>query len=331
MLPRAWLFVLFFAAAMTTLLRFDSLRLDTANADEPPERTFIDPAKAGADYAIQGEYEGKIGDSVAGLQVVALGKGAFDAVLFAKGLPGSGADLTRVPAHGETKEGVLKFAGEGLSGTIRDGAFSGALDNVELRLKRVERQSPTMGARPPAGAIVLFDGSSADEWVNGRIQEGNLLGVGTRTKRVFKNYTLHVEFRTPFMPYDRGQARGNSGLYCNDQYEFQILDSFGLSGENNECGGYYKYAKPALNMCLPPLAWQTYDVDFSMAQFDADGKKTKPAIATVRLNGVVVHDHYEIPAGNGGGGLNDETKPGPIYVQDHGNPVHFRNIWILER
>jgi hypothetical protein len=133
------------------------------------------------------------------------------------------------------------------------------------------------------------------------------------------------------MPYDRGQARGNSGLYCNDQYEFQILDSFGLSGENNECGGYYKFAKPALNMCLPPLAWQTYDVDFSMAQFDAEGKKTKPAIATVRLNGVVVHDHYEIPAGNGGGGLSDETKPGPIFVQDHGNPVHFRNIWILER
>ncbi len=178
---------------------------------------------------------------------------------------------------------------------------------------------------------MLFDGTSADEWVNGRIQEGNLLGVGTRTKRAFKNYVLHVEFRTPFMPYDRGQARGNSGLYCNDQYEFQILDSFGLTGENNECGGYYKFAKPALNMCLPPLVWQTYDVDFSMAQFDAGGKKTKPAIATVRLNGVVVHDHYEIPAGNGGGGLSDETKPGPIFVQDHGNPVHFRNIWILEK
>jgi len=303
----------------------------TAVTDDPPQRTFIDPTKAGPDFAIQGEYEGRIGDGLAGVQVVALGNGKFDAVLFAKGLPGSGADLTRVPARGETRDGVPTFTAENFSGTIRDGIFTGTLDNAEVRLKHVERQSPTMGAKPPAGAIVLFDGSNADEWVNGRIQAGNLLGVGTRTKRIFKNYTLHVEFRTPFMPYDRGQARGNSGLYCNDQYEFQILDSFGLSGENNECGGYYKYAKPAVNMCLPPLSWQTYDVDFSMAQFDAEGKKTKPAIATVRLNGVIVHDHYEIPAGNGGGGLNDETKPGPIYVQDHGNPVHFRNIWIVEK
>lgn len=321
MLSRALLFgfVAFALASVTTL------------ADDPPERTFVDPAKAGPDYRIQGEYEGRIGDTIAGIQVVALGNGKFDAVLFAKGLPGSGADLTRVPVRGETRDGVPTFTAESFSGTIRDGVFTGTLDNAELRLKHVERQSPTMGARPPAGAIVLFDGSHADEWVNGRIQEGNLLGVGTRTKRAFKNYTLHVEFRTPFMPLDRGQARGNSGLYCNDQYEFQILDSFGLTGENNECGGYYKYARPALNMCLPPLSWQTYDVDFAMAQFDAEGKKTKPAIATVRLNGVTVHDRYEIPAINGGGGQNDETKPGPIYVQDHGNPVHFRNIWIVEK
>lgn len=303
-----------------------------ALADEPKERAFTDAAKAGPDFLIQGEYEGKIGgDMLAGAQVIALGEGKFDAVLFAKGLPGSGADKTRVPLTGETKDGAVAFTGLGFAGTLKGGAFTGTLDNVQMQLKRVERRSPTTGARPPAGAIILFDGTSADEWVNGKIQEGNLLGVGTRTKRSFKNYILHVEFRTPFMPLDRGQARGNSGLYMNDQYEFQILDSFGLTGENNECGGYYSFAKPALNMCLPPLTWQTYDVDFTMAQFDAEGKKAKPAIATVRLNGVVVHDKYEIPKFNGGGGLSDESKPGPIYVQDHGNPVHFRNIWIVEK
>lgn len=301
-------------------------------ADEPKERAFTDAAKAGPDFLIQGEYEGKIGgDMVAGAQVIALGEGKFDAVLFAKGLPGGGADKTRVSLTGETKDGALAFTGLGFAGALKGGTFTGTLDNVQMQLKRVERRSPTMGARPPAGAIVLFDGTSADEWVNGKIQEGNLLGVGTRTKRSFKNYILHVEFRTPFMPLDRGQARGNSGLYMNDQYEFQILDSFGLTGENNECGGYYSFARPALNMCLPPLSWQTYDVDFTMAQFDAEGKKVKPAVATVRLNGVVVHDKYEIPKFNGGGGLSDESKPGPIYVQDHGNPVHFRNIWIVER
>jgi hypothetical protein len=84
-------------------------------------------------------------------------------------------------------------------------------------------------------------------------------------------------------------------------------------------------------MCFPPLAWQTYDADFTMARFDDEGKKVKPAVATVRLNGVIVHDKYEIPKYNGGGGLADESKPGPIFLQDHGNPVHFRNIWIVEK
>jgi hypothetical protein len=303
-----------------------------ARADEPKERTFVDPAKAGPDFLIQGEYEGKIGaDTVAGLQVIALGDGKFEAAMYAKGLPGSGADKTRVPLKGETKDGETNFTGNSFSGALKDGVLKGTLDNVELKLKRVERQSPTIGAKPPEGAIVLFDGTNTDEWVDGRIQEGNLLGVGTRTKRSFKNYTTHAEFRTPYMPFERGQGRGNSGFYCNDQYEFQILDSFGLTGENNECGGYYNFAKPALNMCLPPLSWQTYDIDFRIAQFDAEGKKTKPAVATVRLNGVAVHDKYEIPNFNGGGGLMDESKPGPIYFQDHGNPVHFRNIWILEK
>jgi len=300
--------------------------------DAKPERTFVDPAKAGPDFLVQGEYEGKAGtEMLVGAQVVALGDGKFDALLCAKGLPGAGADLTRVPLKGETKDGVTNLSGTNFTGAIRDGVLAGTLDSVELKLKRIQRQSPTLGAAPPAGALVLFDGANTNEWVDGKILEGNLLGVGTRTKRTFKDYTLHVEFRTPFMPYDRGQARGNSGLYLNDQYEFQILDSFGLKGENNECGGYYKFARPAVNMCFPPLSWQTYDADFMMARFDAEGKKIKPAIATVRLNDVIVHDKYEIPTFNGGGGLADETKPGPIYLQNHGNPVHFRNIWILEK
>jgi hypothetical protein len=306
--------------------------VSAAVADDPKERTFTDASKAGPDFLIQGEYEGKIGEqTVAGLQVIALGDGKFEAVLYAKGLPGSGADKTRVPLKGETKDGATVFTGMGFAGKLEKGLLSGTLDDVEMKVKRVERQSPTMGAKPPPGAIILFDGANTDEWVNGRIQEGNLLGVGTKTKRSFKNFTVHAEFRTPFMPYDRGQGRGNSGFYCNDQYEFQILDSFGLTGENNECGGYYSFAKPALNMCLPPLSWQTYDIDFSMAQFDDEGKKSKPATATVRLNGVLVHDKYEIPNFNGGGGQSDETKPGPIMLQDHGNPVHFRNIWIVEK
>src|SRR5579871_5734404 len=119
-----------------------------AGADEK-ERTFIDPAKAGPDFLVQGEYEGKIGDdTVAGLQVVALGDGKFDAAMYAKGLPGSGADKTRVPLKGETKDGVTAFTGTGFSGVLKEGVLTGTLDNVALKLKHVERQSPTIGAKP---------------------------------------------------------------------------------------------------------------------------------------------------------------------------------------
>lgn len=320
------------SSILCTSLMFATATAPAQEKKEPP-KSFLDGATAGPDFAIQGEYLGKIGDGTAvGAQVIALGDGKFDAILLAKGLPGAGWDKTKVPLSGVTKEGVVEFTGTNFKGTIKDGVFTGAGDgNAEFSMKKIERVSPTMGAKPPEGAIVLFDGSSVDGWIDGKLEDGKLLGVGTRTKQTFKNYTLHLEFRSPYMPTSRGQGRGNSGLYLNDQYEFQILDSFGLTGENNECGGYYKYAKPAVNMCMPPLSWQTYDVDFAMAQFDETGKKTKPAIATVRLNGVVIHENYEIPQANGGGGLNDESKPGGIFVQNHNDPVRFRNIWILEK
>lgn len=307
-------------------------------AADPKKRhdAFLDAEQAGPDFVVQGEYEGKVGrESLLGAQVIALGDGKFDAVLFAKGLPGGAWDgKTKVPLKGETKDGATSFTGTNFKGAIKDGVFSGELDGVTFELSKVLRQSPTLGAKPPAGAKVLFDGSNVDAWVNGKLEDGQLLGVGTRTKDQFKDFTLHLEFRTPFMPTARGQQRGNSGMYLNDQYEFQVLDSFGLTGENNECGGYYKFAKPRLNMALPPLSWQTYDVDFTMARFDDAGKMIKPANATVRLNGVLIHEKYDIPKTNGGGGMSkpeDEMKPGSLFLQDHSDPVRYRNIWILEK
>jgi len=109
-----------------------------------------------------------------------------------------------------------------------------------------------------------------------------------------------------------------------------VLDALGLEGADNETGGIYKVAKPIVNMCLPPLTWQTYDVDFTAAKFDEEGKKTASARMTVKLNGVLVHKDVEVP-NNTGGGKKEGPEPGPIYLQGHGNPVFYRNIWIVEK
>jgi len=298
--------------------------------DKPnPKTAFLDAKDAGQDFQTQGEYVGKVGDHSYGLQVIAKGNGAFDGVVFVGGLPGAGWDAQgKHKIGGATKDGKTVLAGGDFEATIAGGAATLKAKSDTGELKKVLRESPTLGAKPPQGAVVLFDGSNVDSWNPGKL-EGNLMGVGTRTKQKFENYTLHLEFRTPFMPYAGGQGRGNSGMYLGDQYECQVLDSFGLEGADNECGGIYKNAKPNVNMCLPPLSWQTYDVDFTCARFGDDGKSAAPAQVTIKHNGVVIHDNIELKT-TPGGGQNDE-KPGAIFLQDHGDPVRFRNIWIVPK
>lgn len=307
-----------------------------ADEDKPEKMSYLDANGAGPDYLVQGEYEGTIGkEAKIGAQVIALGGGKFNAVIYDGGLPGAGwKGKTRVFLKGETAGESTKFTGRNFQGEIKGGTFSGVAEaDVKFELKKVERQSPTLGARPPEGATVLFDGSSLDAWAEGEL-DGELLapkkGIGDITTQKFTNFSLHLEFRTPFMPYARGQGRGNSGVYLLDQYECQVLDSFGLEGADNECGGIYRQSKPALNMCFPPLFWQTYDIDFEAAKFDAEGKKTANATVTVRLNGVVVHDKLSLTAATPGGHQTDE-KPGALFLQDHGDPVRFRNIWVVEK
>jgi hypothetical protein len=177
---------------------------------------------------------------------------------------------------------------------------------------------------------VLFDGTQADAFEKGKLTEGQLLAADCSSQRKFGDHVLHIEFRTPFCPLSRGQARGNSGVYLQSRYEVQVLDSFGLEGENNECGGIYTLGKPLVNMCFPPLTWQTYDCEFTAARYDQQGNKVSPASVTIKHNGVVIQDHLELPKGTPG---RHAEGPGPdaLYLQGHGNPVVYRNIWVVEK
>ena len=310
-------------SATAIVLAF-TLSSSAANAEEG----FTDPDAAGPDFAIQGEYEGH----ECGAQVIALGGGKFHVVGWENGLPGVAADATkRVEIDGQLAGNRVTFQGDGWNATLEEGKLTGTSDEGgKFELKRVERTSPTMGAKPPAGATVLFDGTNADAWEGGKMDARKLLFCGTKSKQSFGDCALHIEFRTPFMPAARGQGRGNSGVYLQDRYECQVLDSFGLKGEDNETGGIYSVSKPKLNMCFPPLAWQTYDIDFAGAKF-ADGKKMKNAVMTVKLNGVLVQENVEVPHTTTAAGRAEGADAGPIQLQNHGTPVFYRNIWVVEK
>jgi hypothetical protein len=312
--------------------------LVSAASAQDKKPAVIDPSKADADFAVQGEYTGELptndGPKKFGVQVIALGGGKFQATAYHGGLPGDGWDKSdRIKAEGKTEGDTTTIsAGEG-SGRIKNGVMTifDVGGNMIGELKKVERRSPTLGAKPPGGAIVLFDGSTADKFEGARLSDDKLLIPAATTKQKFQSYTLHVEFMTPYQPDDRGQARGNSGCYQQGRYEVQVLDSFGLEGRNNECGGIYSIKDPDQNMCFPPLAWQTYDIDYTAAKYDDSGKKTTNARMTVRHNGIVIHENVELPKETTAAPLKEGPEPGPIYLQDHGNPVRFRNIWVVEK
>lgn len=208
------------------------------------------------------------------------------------------------------------------------GKFTGELGEGTFEATKSLRKSPTLGAPAPKHAIVLFDGKNASGWKefawpitdNGAFQvgKGNILA-----KDKLAHFRLHVEFRTPYMPSATGQARGNSGVYLQGKYEVQVLDSFGLFPlQDNDCGGIYRVQAPLLNACLPPMEWQTYDITY------VDGNDGNPPRITVSLNGITVVERANVPAalaaqGTGGGSPDN----GFLMLQDHSNPVQFRNIW----
>ncbi len=306
------------------------------------------------------------GDSELVAQVIALGEGTYQANFHVK-FDYTWPPVFKLA--GVLEGQVVKFSGrpeiEGspldIQSTISDGKFAGKFKgrspegedvSGSFTLQKVIRLSPTLGAKPPEGGIALFDGGkksldqSLDNWkaarerpniknfpwlVNGRAMEVKPRTGGIITKREFGDVRLHIEFRTPFMPDARGQGRGNSGVYLQGRYEVQILDSYGLEGRDNECGGIYSVGAPLVNMCAPPTQWQTYDITFRAPRFDANGDKIEPASLKVEHNGVTIQDGNKKPKGpTTAAPYNTEGALGGIYLQDHGNKVQFRNIWLVE-
>jgi len=326
-----------FFAALLIAIPFSALSFPAYAADNR-ETTFTDPTDAGPDFGLQGEYKGTIetkdGEDEFGAQVIALGNGTFNVVGYYGGLPGDGWKRgdEQKSVEGKAANGAIAVQIENSDIVISDGKITITVDG-ETRgtLTKIDRQSPTIGEKPPADAIVLFDGTSVDQFDNGQIVDGKwLAATNVATKQKFGDHHLHIEFRTPFMPTARGQGRGNSGVYVQGRYEVQVLDSFGLKGANNECGGIYTIAEPIVNMCLPPLSWQTYDMDFTAARYDDDSKKTANARVTIRQNGVLIHDDLELPHGTPGYHA-EGPEPDSIFLQNHGNPVVFRNFWVVSK
>lgn len=313
-----------------------SVRASEAAEPDLKKTTITDVRKADADFQFQGEYTGVVGVPGCGcqswgLQIAARGGGKFEGFEYRGGLPGAGWDgATREKLAGTLDQGVLvlrgavrEFQTDGRVATARD------LGGQELgQLHKIERASPTLFAPPPPGATVLFDGSSLEHLVGGRLTADGLLEVGPTTKDPVGDFRLHLEYRIPYMPYAAGQARGNSGVYVQQRYEVQILDSFGEEGVENDCGAIYRQQRPDLNMSFPPLAWQTYDIWFTAPRWNAAGQKLANARITVLHNGVPIHWYRELTAKTGAGKPEGPEKL-PILFQDHGNPVHFRNLWIV--
>ena len=307
----------------------------SARAADP--NAITDPAKVDQDFAYQGEYLGDLqtasGMRHTGLQVIARGGGQFEAVRYEGGLPGLGWEREQPQSKlvGDLQGSMAILVGDGVTVRI-DGQKATFLNKAGKTmgvLEKRERLSPTLGATPPASALVLFDGKSTKHLEGARVTKDGLLQEGFTTKQPVGDFRLHLEFRLPYMPKARGQGRGNSGVYIQRRYEVQILDSFGLEGVANECGGLYRQQQPDVNMCLPPLTWQTYDIWFQAAKWDKTGKKkTANARLTVLHNGVPIHNDRNLPTKTGAGKPESPEKL-PILFQNHRDPVRFRNMWIV--
>lgn len=216
---------------------------------------------------------------------------------------------------------------------------------VGMELTKVLRTSPREGAQPPEGAVVLLPfasgkapDTSAWRGATWKPQEDGSLqcdpGKGSiLTKQNFGDMKLHLEFWLPLMAESFGQGRANSGVIINNMYEVQVLDSFGLVPSAGDCAAIYSQTRPKVNASFPPERWQTYDIVFRAPRMNADGTVKEKARVSVELNGVKVQEDVQIEgntAGHAPGKPPANVASGPLQLQDHGNRVRYRNVWVVE-
>ena len=194
----------------------------------------------------------------------------------------------------------------------------------------------------PENAARLFNGADLSNW---RTREGATAewsiedetmtvrpGAGDiASQETFTDFQMHLEFRLPDMPEATGQAKANSGAFLQGRYEIQVLDSYGLNiPGKGDCGSIYDQFAPLVNANRPPMEWQTYDVVFRAPRADAAGDITEYARVTVIFNGQVILNNVQLAGPTGAAIDHDLATPGPLLLQDHGNLVSYRNIWIVE-
>jgi hypothetical protein len=207
----------------------------------------------------------------------------------------------------------------------------------------------TAGEKPgdmPSDATLLFDGKSLDQWVSiddtpakWTVKDGAVTvlpgGKDIRTKKEFGDFQLHIEWRSPATvdPKQTGQGRGNSGIFLQERYEVQVLDSYNnRTYSNGQAGSIYKQHIPLVNAARKPGEWQAYDIFFTAPRFSKEGRVVSPAYVTLIHNGVLTQNHVAVwgPTEYIGLPVYKPYEKGPIRLQDHGNPVSFRNIWIRD-
>jgi hypothetical protein len=198
---------------------------------------------------------------------------------------------------------------------------------------------PGDATKAPSDAIVLFDGTDMEAFKNGEkwtVENGyaEVKGASVQSKQAFGDMQLHLEFASPEEVKGKSQGRGNSGVYLMGKYEIQILDSFeNETYFDGQCGAVYKQQPPTVNVCRGPGEWQSYDIIFTAPRFEEDGTVKSPAYVTVLQNGVLIHNHFEFKGGtywDQPASYSKHVEKLPFTLQNHGNPVRFRNIWVRE-